>query len=86
MSRWPQDRAWELHLTHCGGTSRMSEQTRQRVIAAAEALGYRPNTTGRLLHEVSWKGNARHYRPGGRGREKVLLAEVFALLDLRLPG
>ena len=64
----------------------MSEQARQLVIAAAEALDCRPNATGRLLPEVSWKGNARHYRPGVRGREKVLLAEVFALLDLRLPG
>lgn len=37
---------------------------------------------GRLLRELSWEGNARHYRDGGRGRENVLMVEVFSLLDL----
>lgn len=37
---------------------------------------------GRLLEEISWEGNARPYRHGGRGRENVLTTEVFALLDL----
>ena len=36
---------------------------------------------GRLLEEISWEGNARPYRHGGRGRENVLTTEVFALLD-----
>lgn len=36
----------------------------------------------RLLEELSWEGNARGYRQGGRGRENVLVAEVFHLLDL----
>jgi hypothetical protein len=37
---------------------------------------------GRLLEEISWEGNARPYRHGGRGRENVLTTEVFTLLDL----
>ena len=37
---------------------------------------------GRLLEEISWEGNARPYRHGGRGRENVLTTEAFALLDL----
>lgn len=37
---------------------------------------------GRLLDEISWEGNARTYRGGGRGRENVLTTEVFTLLDL----
>ena len=36
---------------------------------------------GRLLEEISWEGNARHYREGGRGLENVLTAEVFQALD-----
>jgi hypothetical protein len=36
---------------------------------------------GRLLEELSWEGNARRYREGGRGRENVLTTEVFAALD-----
>lgn len=36
---------------------------------------------GRLLEEISWEGNARHYREGGRGLENVLTAEVFLALD-----
>jgi hypothetical protein len=36
---------------------------------------------GRLLQELSWEGNARHYRQGGRGFENVLTAEVFQALD-----
>lgn len=32
---------------------------------------------GRLLDEISWEGNARKYRGGGRGKENVLTAEVF---------
>lgn len=31
---------------------------------------------GRLLEEISWEGNARKYRDGGRGKENVLTAEV----------
>jgi hypothetical protein len=38
--------------------------------------------TGRLLEELSWEGNARKYREGGRGLENVLITEVFAALDL----
>jgi len=37
--------------------------------------------TGRLLDEISWEGNARRYRGGGRGKENVLTAEVFSPLD-----
>ena len=37
---------------------------------------------GRLLEELSWEGNARKYRAGGRGVENVLVTEVFAALDL----
>ncbi len=37
---------------------------------------------GRLLEELSWEGNARKYRNGGRGMENVLVTEVFATLDL----
>lgn len=40
-----------------------------------------PTHIGRLLQEVSWEGNAKHYRAGGRGRENVLTAEVFQSLD-----
>jgi hypothetical protein len=40
-----------------------------------------PNTLGRLLQEVSWEGNAKHYRDGGRGFENVLTADVFQALD-----
>lgn len=40
-----------------------------------------PSVLGRLLSEVSWEGNARHYREGGRGFENVLTAEVFQALD-----
>lgn len=36
---------------------------------------------GRLLDEISWEGNARKYRGGGRGSENVLTAEVFYSLD-----
>lgn len=36
---------------------------------------------GRLLDELSWEGNARKYRHGGRGLENVLTAEVFQALD-----
>jgi len=39
------------------------------------------STIGRLLEEISWEGNARHYRQGGRGFENVLAAEVFQALD-----
>ncbi|MFK5634257.1 hypothetical protein [Ornithinimicrobium sp. LYQ103] len=35
-----------------------------------------------LLDEISWEGNARKYRGGGIGKENVLTAEVFQLLDL----
>jgi len=37
---------------------------------------------GRLLEELSWEGNARRYRFGGRGLENVLVTEVFLALDL----
>lgn len=36
----------------------------------------------RLLDEMSWEGNARSYRGGGRGRENVLTVEVFYPLDV----
>ena len=36
---------------------------------------------GRLLDEISWEGNAKKYRGGGRGIENVLTAEVFTSLD-----
>lgn len=36
---------------------------------------------GRLLDEISWEGNARRYRGGGRGKENVLTAEVLSPLD-----
>jgi hypothetical protein len=41
----------------------------------------RSSTISRLLEEISWEGNARRYRNGGRGRENVLTAEVFNALD-----
>lgn len=37
---------------------------------------------GRLLEELSWEGNARKYREGGRGLENVLVTEEFSALDL----
>jgi len=37
---------------------------------------------GRLLDELSWEGNARKYRNGGRGLENVLVTQVFQALDL----
>lgn len=40
-----------------------------------------PSLIGRLLAEISWDGNARTYRDGGRGRENVLTTEVFQALD-----
>ena len=40
-----------------------------------------PSPLGRLLEEISWEGNARHYREGGRGFENVLTVEVFQALD-----
>jgi hypothetical protein len=40
-----------------------------------------PRPLGRLLEEISWEGNARKYRYGGRGFENVLTAEVFQALD-----
>ena len=36
---------------------------------------------GRLLDGISREGNARGYRGGGRGRENVLITEVFGALD-----
>jgi hypothetical protein len=36
---------------------------------------------GRLLEEISWEGNTRPYRQGGRGRGNALTTEVFALPD-----
>lgn len=41
-----------------------------------------PSAIGRLLAEISWEGNARHYHDGGIGRENVLTTEVFSALDL----
>lgn len=41
-----------------------------------------PSPVARLLEEISWEGNARRYRDGGRGRENVLTTEVFSALDL----
>lgn len=40
-----------------------------------------PTIVGRLLYEISWEGNAKIYRSGGRGRENVLTAEVLQILD-----
>jgi len=40
-----------------------------------------PSPIGRLLEEISWEGNARKYRQGGKGFENVLTAEVFQALD-----
>ena len=40
-----------------------------------------PSAMGRLLEEISWEGNARKYRHGGRGLENVLTAEFFLALD-----
>jgi hypothetical protein len=40
-----------------------------------------PSALGRLLEEISWEGNARHYRLGGQGYENVLTAEVLQALD-----
>jgi hypothetical protein len=34
----------------------------------------------RLLREISWEGNARKYRHGGRGIENVITVEVFQAL------
>ena len=36
---------------------------------------------GRLLEEISYEGNAKPYREGGRGRENVLMVETFTPLD-----
>ena len=36
---------------------------------------------GRLLEEISYEGNARPYREGGRGRENVLTVEALTPLD-----
>lgn len=47
-----------------------------------ESLPENSSMLGRLLEELSWEGsNIRHYRRGGRGRENVLTAEVFAPLS-----
>ena len=35
------------------------------------------SAVGRLLHELSWEGNSRRYREGGRGLESVLPVEGF---------
>lgn len=40
-----------------------------------------PSAIAGLLDELSWEGNARKYRGGGRGLENVLTAEVFQALD-----
>lgn len=40
-----------------------------------------PTPLGRLLEEISWEGNARHYRQGGRGFENVLTVEVLQALS-----
>ena len=44
-------------------------------------MKHNPSTLGRLLTEISWEGNARHYRYGGAGYENVLTAEVFQVMD-----
>jgi hypothetical protein len=44
-------------------------------------MGKSPSPLGRLLEEISWEGNARHYREGGRGFENVLTAEVLQAID-----
>ena len=50
-----------------------------RTVVTEEA---HPSAIARLLEEISWEGNARRYRDGGRGRENVLTTEVFGALDL----
>jgi hypothetical protein len=40
-----------------------------------------PSAIGRLLQEISYEGNARHYHIGGRGLENVLSVEVFQAID-----
>jgi hypothetical protein len=45
---------------------------------AGDAAGLENDSIiGRLLDEISWEGNAKKYRGGGRGKENVLTAEVF---------
>lgn len=51
------------------------------VSAAPRVEAENSSIVGRLLDEISWEGNARRYRGGGRGKENVLTAEVFAPLD-----
>lgn len=41
-----------------------------------------PTPLTSLLDEISWEGNARKYRGGGRGTENALTAEVFDALDI----
>lgn len=48
---------------------------------AARYRRFMVSAIGRLLDELSWEGNARKYRDGGRGLENVLTAEVFQALD-----
>ena len=48
---------------------------------AGRYLHFMVSAIDRLLDELSWEGNARKYRGGGRGLENVLTAEVFQALD-----
>lgn len=47
------------------------------LFASGGAQPENSSIVGRLLEEISWEGNARKYRDGGRGKENVLTAEVF---------
>lgn len=67
-------------FAHVRATSADGLAVRNRLGVGVDGAGRTP--LNRLLEELSWEGNARGYRQGGRGRENVLVAEVFHLLDL----
>ncbi len=52
----------------------------RRVDSPPQAAPPTPLTS--LLDEISWEGNAKKYRGGGRGTENALTAEVFDALAL----
>ncbi len=63
----------------------MKDEDKSRQAAGPSSIGWdlkeSHSTLGRLLEEISWEGNARKYRRGGRGLESILTAEVFQALD-----
>ena len=69
-----------------GGMRRISSKydsaMRDDLTADARVQSDSSSIIGRLLDEISWEGNARRYRGGGRGKENVLTAEVLYPLDL----